>query len=193
MPKREEAKEFADLLLATAETFDKKLSDAAIEIYWQVLKNLSIEEFRYGLMAHLEDSERGRFMPRPADILHFAHPKRTALVAWAEVVEAMDRYGAYQSVKFADTIAAAVVRDMGGWPLMCNLDIIEPWTQKEFERRYENYALIGIHCDDKLPGLIEMNNTERNFLGFIEPPKEIGIRSNLLLGPWPNKPDKGAA
>jgi len=191
MPKESEAKEFADLLIATAEAFDKKVSDSAIEIYWQVLKDLSIEEFRYGLMACLEDPERGRFMPRPADILHFARPKRTALVAWAEVVEAMEKIGAYQSVRFADTTAAAVVRDMGGWPLMCNLDIVEPWTQKEFERRYENYTLAGIRFNEKLPGLIEAHNAERNFLGFVEPPKQIGIRSNLVIGPW--KPEKEPA
>ena len=146
--------EFTKILLATGELYDKVPTAAVIDLYWDDLKDLSIKELMCAVTLCRRDPERGKFMPKPADILHFAKPKRTALIAWVELVEAMGVHGAYQSVRFADTITAAVVRDMGGWPYLCSLDIVEPWTQKEFERRYENYRLAGFCFDGVLPGLI---------------------------------------
>ncbi len=148
-------------------------------MYWQTLNDLTFDQFEKGLYAALRDPERGRFMPMPADILHFARPKRTSVEAWSEVERAMSHCGAYRTVQFEDGVTNAVVKDMGGWPWICSQDIDEPWTQKEFERRYESYRLSGARLNEPLPGIHETENRARNFLEYVPAPVMIGTGREL--------------
>ena len=165
--------EFAALILAAAEMKQQRPSEAALEMYWEVLRDLPLEDFKRGLYATLRDPERGRFMPVPADILHFARPQKTSLVAWKEVEDAIFRFGVYQSVQFADQVTNAVLHDMGGWIWINQQNLEDPWTQREFERRYNDYRLQEIRSTDRLIGFFELDNGNKNLPEWI--PKTITI------------------
>lgn len=155
--------QFAAFVAGIAEVYDKRMSEAAISIYWDTLKDLELSEVRSAFKRHLEDADGGRFMPRPSDIRAIARPPRDSVMAWSEVEGAMRKVGAYRSVQFQDPVINSVVRDMGGWPWICRQPLEEPWVQKEFERRYLAYRDAGHGDGSRLAGLHEIEN--RGLLG----------------------------
>ena len=165
-----EKPEFLKMILAVGMLYKETPVTGVIEIYWAALKSLSLQEVGNGITRHVQDADRGRFMPRPADILYFARPKKEPVVAWSQVERAMAINGAYKTVQFEDEVINAVVKDMGGWPWICKQDLDEPWTQKEFERRYESYRYQGLTLNEPLAGLHELNNKNGNHLEFIREP-----------------------
>jgi hypothetical protein len=178
--------EFAQMILGVAEVYEKTPTDASIELYWSSLIGMTIEEVRQGIARHLGDRDRGRFMPKPADIIHAAAPKRTPVVAWAEVEHAVSKFGRYRSVRFADEVTNAVVRDLGGWDWMCTQNFDEPWTQREFERRYEAYRDSGVRSRDPLLGIADRENINAGYFDYIKPVLLIGdgcvaVEEKLLL------------
>jgi len=48
---------------------NKTISAQAKALFFKALSQYSIEQFRYGLNAHCVDKQRGRFTPKPADII----------------------------------------------------------------------------------------------------------------------------
>jgi hypothetical protein len=174
MMKKTDKTEFLVALSSVAELFGKTLTDATIELWWSVLKDLPLEDIKSGFSRHLRDAERGRFMPAPADIIGKTVAKRTALVAWAEVEEHMRLVGAYRSVEFADGTINAVIKDMGGWPWLCRQNLDEPWTQREFERRYREYQGYGRELHERLIGISDQENTNSGYLAYVKPAIQIG-------------------
>lgn len=84
---------FSDLLHGIGEVFDRKLSPAAIAIYWNVLRGYDLAQVRAALSAHVTDSERGKWMPKPADILaqiQGMDGRPDADEAWTIALTAMD-------------------------------------------------------------------------------------------------------
>lgn len=160
--------EFVTIIISAGELYGKVPTDGAIALYWQALRSLSLDQLKTGISRHIADSERGQFMPKPADILRwFQRQQKPALIAWSEVEQTMARLGSYQTVQFEDGTTNAVIRDMGGWPWLCSQDIAEPWTQKEFERRYQAYQQRGIEWHGKLVGHIEQGNSAAGLLAWI--------------------------
>lgn len=173
--------EFLKIIIGTGELYEKIPSANSLELYWDDLKELSLDELRRAITQCRRDPERGRFMPKPADILHFARPRRTAVMIWAEVVRAMEKIGAYESVYFENGTITAVIKDLGGWPWICSQNLEEPWTQKEFERRYEQYSLQGIALAEPIIGLHEAHNQAKGLLDWIRQPAIIGGRNQYIL------------
>lgn len=60
---------FNDLMTAVSETYRQPLSALALEIYWETLKHHAFDQVRRSVMAHIAHAERGKFMPKPADIV----------------------------------------------------------------------------------------------------------------------------
>ena len=170
--------EFNKIILAVAELFEKTPSDNALEIWWQALKHLSIEQITEGMSKAIQDPDRPRFMPQPADVIKYAMPpKLTGTTAWAEVLDAMEQYGAYASIQFEDGSINAAIRDMGGWPQLCHRQASdeEPiWLQKDFEKRYEHYAAAGRILNQPLEGLHNLSNKEHGYLQEIKSPVLLG-------------------
>lgn len=173
--------EFLVALSSVAELFGKVLTDATIELWWSILKDVSLDDVKSGFSKHMRDPQKGHFMPMPADVIaQSVRPAKTGLEAWREVLHAMERVGSYQSVYFEDQVINSVIEEWNGWPWLCVQDIGEPWTQKEFERRYEAYASQGIRSNKHLAGQCEIVNlpNEDKFLamGFTDfMPKPILI------------------
>lgn len=173
--------QFASFLAGIADVYEKVLSEAAVAVYWEVLKSYPLTAIKTAFKAHLEDPDRGRFMPKPGEIVGKMKARRDPLLAWQEVVHAMAFIGSYRSVTFQDQVTNAVVADMGGWPWLCVQDLDEPWTQKEFERLYNCYQRDGICRAEPLAGLHERENRTRGYLDEIKAPLQVGVGERKLL------------
>lgn len=182
--KTSDLKAFSAFLLAVAEMYQRKLTDSTVALYFESLKDLDLSQIKHGVKLHCEDQDEGKFMPLPAHIRgKIAHREKTPLLAWAQVVRTMESHGSYSSVRFVDGVINAVIRDMGGWPWICVQDISEPWTQKEFERRYADYKLAMIESQEHLPGLHETENVNRGYLAWVPPTALIGEHDEVTKLP----------
>lgn len=88
-------KEFAALIEDTADFYNKKLSTMQLKMYFDVLAHYPIGAVQAAVKAHLSDSERGRFMPLPADLIGHLEKMRfdnrpSAEEAWSNAVQAID-------------------------------------------------------------------------------------------------------
>lgn len=183
--------DFVRLLAGVAEVYDKRLSDVVVAVYWDALRHVDLRAIAAAAKRHIQDPERGHYMPKPADLLSVATPTRGAIVAWAEVEDAMVRYGAYRSVQFADATTNAVIRDLGGWPVVCREHNAQPWIEKEFAKRYQEYQNCGRTYNGSLPGIHETENRAAGYLEAIPDPVLIGPpEARLELGPGKPPPLK---
>lgn len=170
---------FDRAILGVAEMYNRVLSTQAVDGYWMVLKKLSWDEFNEALGRHLEDEERGKHMPVPADIVH--QKKKASPAAWREawqlVIRTMEDYGAYESILFTDGVLNATVRHMGGWPELCRADLDTPWTERRFREIYEEFSGSGTSTHRHLPGIFEHENRKEGHT--VQPPTVIGDRKLL--------------
>jgi len=159
---RDDVGPFTAELARLAELYDKPISVALGALYFEALQSYPITEVVSAMRRHVIQSERGRFFPKPADlvVLLDGDAESRALQAWTTAVRAWEQYGVYRSVEFADQHIAATVEDMGGWIAFDERYCLakeEPFMRKEFVTRYLGYlqspprrvvgVLHGIHQD----------------------------------------------
>ena len=148
-------KDFTRFLTAQADYYGAKMSTDIVAMWIMDLERFELEDIKRALHEHRRAS---RFFPKISEILAILNPEpRSPLVAWAEVEKAMLKVGSYETVQFSDPITNSVVSDLG-WPWLCVQDIGEPWTQKEFERRYAAYQKEGINRSQPIMGLMRSNS-----------------------------------
>ncbi len=136
--------EFAQLLLTTADQYNRVFSHSFLEIYWHCLKEYSLAEIQAAFLAHFKNTENGRFMPQPSDILRILQgdSQTQSLTAWTKVKEAIRQVGSYHSIVFDDFLIHAVIRDMNGWIALCQKTEKElTFVAIEFQKRYRGYLL----------------------------------------------------
>lgn len=183
---------FDSQILATGALYGRALEKQVIDLYWSVLPpDMTIAEFIQAIGRHIQDHERGKFFPLVADLVHQAQKAKPAQwrQAWEEVISAMEDHGAYSSVLFVNQTTAAVVRAMGGWIVLCRLDLAEPWTERKFESLYKEFTESGAKDTRHFPGLIEVENKHRGHP--VPPPDVIGDR-RLLPEPETLAPESQA-
>lgn len=131
--------EFVTTLAALGEVFGKEVSTAMLEIYWAVLKKLSMEDFRSATSVYMEI---GKFYPKPADLLEIVVPdvKSRAALAFDKLLSSLSSVGTYCSVTFDDPAIHLTVEAMGGWVEMGMKDPTDQWFRKDFEKYYSVYA-----------------------------------------------------
>ena len=163
---------FSKLLAAYANTLRHDISADAIEIWWRKMERFDLEAIAKAFSKHTDQS---KFFPSPSEILALLEPQRerSPLLAWAEVERTISKHGAYATVQF-DPVTNAVIQDMGGWACLCHQNLDEPWTQKEFERRYGEYQQHGVNYSTPLQGLVEQNNRLKGYHDHIPEPVLIG-------------------
>lgn len=180
---------FYALMTGLFEMYGKKGSPELLEIYFNALKQYDLSDLSRAANQHALDPDQGQFMPKPADFVrHIEGSKETrAMRAWSKVERAVREIGPYPTVAFDDPIIHAVLEDMGGWLDLCNCpkesDFV--FRGREFEKRYQGYALQGgaREFPRALLGLIEADCNQRN----LPPPRPqlIGDRNKamtVLLG-----------
>lgn len=122
--------------------YDKELSDFALEVWWNALKNYDLKAIVSAFGRHMINTEAGRWLPKPADIVRMlaGSSQDAALVAWAKVDQGVRRVGTYVDVVFDDPLIHRVLHDMGGWIAMGYKTEDEwPFVAKEFENRYRGF------------------------------------------------------
>lgn len=154
--------QFAMIITALAETLDRQLSEAVIALYFEALRDLSIDDVERGAAQCIRTM---KFMPKPVEIREAAgrgesSGQERAVLAWSEAWDAVSRFGSYRSVTFADVVTGEVIRRLGGWPRFCRPDQDEQWARKEFLELYGALAAQrpGLPIAE-LPGLCADNNT----------------------------------
>lgn len=170
-----EKPEFGARILAIGLLYEKQITKVVIDLYWTALRDLELAEIEKALQTHMRDPDKGRFMPKPADLRgHVCKPEKTSIIAWSQVEDAYCRYNYYATVQFEDGVINAVIKDMGGWPWFCGQNLDEPWTQKEFERRYNAYKAAGVQLHEPLCGHFEIENRSKGYLEHIPDTVLIG-------------------
>lgn len=171
-------KKFGQLLVTTAELFEKDLSSPVISIYFKALSNFEINQVEDAMGKVVTSC---KFFPKPVEIIDFiqggsSRIEDVALVQADIVVNAIKKIGSYQSVKFKDRVTNAVIsRCFGGWMKTCNelLEQNEQWFRKDFVKYYQSYSRQGIISDEVFAGFVEIENTSKGFIEHI--PKPIMI------------------
>lgn len=142
---------FSKELLTIAEGFyeksDKKqLPPEAVMIFFEALREHSLDDVLRALRLHVKTPQRCKFWPKPGDIEELISGSRAtaSLEAWTKVEAAVRRHGRYRSVVFDDALIHLVVEDMGGWPRLCEVASEKDmeFQRQEFCRRYEGARLV---------------------------------------------------
>lgn len=133
---------FAELLNKTAAIYNRQMSEFELEMWWDCTSHRALTDIEQAIRRHVQDPDRGQFMPKPADIsrqLDGTGDSR-ALEAWTKVERAIERHGSWGSLVFDDPAIHAVIADMGGWARLCSVDFKElPFKRQEFTKRWMAY------------------------------------------------------
>lgn len=65
----EEQAEFTQLLVTAMAVYDRKITAQIAEMYFAAFGRFTLAQVRDGLSRHLQDSESGKFFPKPADVI----------------------------------------------------------------------------------------------------------------------------
>ena len=135
MTQQEFIKEFVVLL----SYYKADLSTEIIALYYENLKDFSIEEFIKAKSKILKTRKFSN-MPSIAEFIENLEgdADEKALNAWDEVLKAMDKFGAYESVAFKDTAIAKAILNIGGWIELNNADDLT-WLKKDFIKAYKAF------------------------------------------------------
>ncbi len=93
--RKEDIEAFADIWGASLETYGKTPSDAQTMMAFSLLEKYSLEEIKGALGAYMSDSDEGRFMPKPANIIGHINALNpdgflSSDEAWAIALDLMD-------------------------------------------------------------------------------------------------------
>ena len=136
-------KDFAKAMAGLQEVFtpEKPLSKEKVEIYYQIFKKWTIEEFNNACFSLLKTKKISTF-PLPAEIEEAKQgvldDNTKAVLAYDKFTRGKARTGIYESVVFDDKNIHAVVQSMGGWHDVC-LITEDEWRfkRKEFLDLYK--------------------------------------------------------
>lgn len=65
----EDQAEFTQLLVTAMAVYDRKITAQIAEMYFSALGRFTLAQVREGLNRHLQDSDSGKFFPKPADVI----------------------------------------------------------------------------------------------------------------------------
>lgn len=177
--RQEDKKEFIKLFMGISELYEKRLSEALISLYFESLKEFSIENIKKSFNLHAKTS---KFFPKPSDLLELIEGNREekGIVAWKDFREAIRHQGADNSVIFEDPKISWIVESYGGWIKVCGMETKDlDFMRVGFLKAYNslNHDL----PQKKLIGLTEWENERGGFIAYISKPKVIGKSERLNL------------
>ena len=124
---------FAQLMAGLCEYYDRKMSQAILELYWTALRHYGVDEIQAAAAAHINDPDRGRFMPKIADFVMAVagSSEEAAALAWGGVLHQRE----------VDEAASKAIASMGGWQLAIGRQQEDqlPFIAREFQVRYKAY------------------------------------------------------
>lgn len=160
-------KKLAKELLACGEVYGREVTSGLVETFFSILESYSIEIVARAFHQHMIDSERGRFFPKPADLIDkiSGGSREQAVQSWAEVIRLSSNS---RTAKSQNEVTEAVVAQMGGWRRMGQTDYAQfEWLQKEFVERYQALSKRPEQARDELARLGQGNLT-RIFVSTVD-------------------------
>lgn len=146
-------KAFADAFAACCIAYDQQFSVEKARVYMDLLSGYCAEDISNAFRQHMKDSDRGRFFPKPADIIYqinaqsraeTSHEKLSLL--WSTVVKSASRG---LSPATTDEYLIAALQMIGGQKAVGYADPVElSRLQKEF---FANYTAISRASTGELP------------------------------------------
>ena len=126
--------QIATAITTISEVYERELSVAAVAIYVTTLQRFDPQLIVKALQRHVEDPDRGRFMPRPADIIGQLTPdgSATAFNASTDVLNVIHHNKA-QANTISDPLAHQIVHAMGGW------SVLRYGREDELPHRFEQF------------------------------------------------------
>lgn len=159
--------QFVNLWLSTYQIYQKKQNDFAVKMVFKILQNFEIEDIRRALISHMQDTDKGCFAPKPADlILHIEGDSESrAYQAWTKLINAVAEIGVYQTVVFDDELIMKCVEEMGGWIRLNSVNEKElPFLKNEFVKRYRGFIKVKpFDFPNKLLGLSDAENQKKGY------------------------------
>lgn len=182
----QDKREFAQCIRATMGFYGKEVSTEAMVIWYSTLVEFDLADIRRALTMHMRNPDTGQFAPKPADVVRQLQGPtgNRALVAWSKVEKGIQRVGNWRSVAFDDPIIHKVIEDMGGWVKLCGTPTEEElhFQGKEFEKRYQGYAMRGGVGNDFPPKLLGTADAQNILNGYeAEEPMLIGDQAKAML------------
>lgn len=141
--KDEDLARFSTAFLVMADScYDKKQVPAeTVIIYFEGLKEFSLDAVLRAMREHTSTPVRCKFWPKPGCIKELISGSRAteALRAWTKVEKTIRSYGRYRSVVFDDGAIHAVIDEMGGWVKLCDVQSEKDleFVRHGFCKRYE--------------------------------------------------------
>jgi len=165
--------EFLNILTHLGEYYNKTLSPNIIEIYWNGLKSLTIDEFKKSVDSVVQSRKYTNF-PMIADFLEAVNPPEKTemliLKAMTTFKKAITKYGYTKSFHFKDTVLSNLIQSVyGGWYAVLNerhnlTDDELYWWDKKFEENYRVFLKNGIpKKNPKMVGWLEVTNTSKGY------------------------------
>ena len=163
------------------------LTREALDLYFDVMQDYSIEQVKQAVEAHLHGAE-GRYFPTPSHLISQIQGSSTerAYYAWRVLLKALEKYGYYDSVRFPDPAYHYAITLLGGWMAVSEefMDLSDKelaFRRPEFVSLYqrgERVATFGReHGKERvapyLLGAYERDNTANGYTDCIPPVVEI--------------------
>jgi hypothetical protein len=167
-----------------------ELTDDRVSIYVKLLADLDADALTAAAQQHIVTS---KFPPTVAELRDgCANLTRPALPAWAdawgEVLEAIRRVGYLGQPSFSHPLIEQAVQGMGGWKLLCAMEISETATQRaQFRDIYNAYAS---RCEREaalLPAVRALA-VQRGALPVPAEPAPLALPEPSAVGQEPSRP-----
>lgn len=157
---------FYKSLIALSHVFDKKISTEMSELYFDALKDMSVEDIAKACNILVRSV---KFFPKPLEFRESMaiNTDDLAAIAYGKFYKGMMRAHPGRTLIFDDPIIHAVIENIGGWneELYNKWSSIkdEVWLRKQFESLYQTYAKCGVpdNTPERLVGDCEAHNEGR--------------------------------
>jgi len=63
-----EKQDFLGVINKTADLYSKNIPSERVSVYWEALKHRTLHDIKTAINRHIQDADRGRFFPLPADV-----------------------------------------------------------------------------------------------------------------------------
>lgn len=164
------AERVVEILAGVYSFYRADLSEFQVRAWLRVLDGKRLEQISDAFDSHLTNPDSGQFLPKPADIVRALDGTRAdrSSLAWAKVLTAIQRVGAYATVAFDEPAIHNALQDLGGWPTVCRTTLDDlPHLERRFHASYRAHRAAGSAHPGRLIGLIDATNGAK--FGFDRP------------------------
>jgi hypothetical protein len=137
-------------ILALAETFDRKPTDALLNAYQLGLQDIPVTAIEQATTRAINTLT---FMPKPVEIRRLCGemaPEDRAVAAWQAVCDAIaSGHNSYHHVDFDDGLINATIRNLGGWVALLSKteEEFDKWAKQDFIKTYQAFMRVGVNGD----------------------------------------------